>query len=71
MIFLRVVGFIEDQNVDLAYLDEAIEQALVENLPCANDYHAFGKVVIPDLFVPKVWAHRTKNMSHSLVQIIL
>jgi hypothetical protein len=36
------MGFIEDQNVDLTHLNESIEQALVENLPCADDHHALG-----------------------------
>jgi hypothetical protein len=71
VILLRVVSFIEDQNIDLAHLNEAIEQALIEDLSCADDYHVFGKVIVPDLLVPEVWSHRTENVCHILVEIIL
>lgn len=71
MILLRVVGFIEDQDVDLTRFDEAIEQALVENLACADNHHVLGEVIIPDLLVPKVWSHRTENVCHILVEIVL
>jgi hypothetical protein len=71
MILLRMVGFIEDQNVDLTHFDESIEQALMDDLACADNYHAFGEVVIPDLLVPEIWSHRTEYVCHILVEIVL
>lgn len=66
-----MVGFIEDQNVDLTHFDETIEQALIENLARADNYHTFGEVIIPDLLIPEVWSHRAENVAHILVEIVL
>jgi hypothetical protein len=66
-----MVGFIEDQNIDLTHFDETIEQALIENLARADNYHTFGEVIIPDLLIPEVWSHRAENVAHILVEIVL
>lgn len=71
MTLLGVMSFVKDQEVDLAHLHEAIEQALFENISCADNDHILCKVVIPDRLVPEVWAHRTENVCHVLVQVIL
>lgn len=52
MVFLGVVGFVEDEEVYLADLDVGAEQALVQDLCRTDNHHVLFEVPVPCLFVP-------------------
>lgn len=47
MIFLRVMSFVEDEQIDLFDGDERVGKALIEDLGCANDHHVLSKLRHP------------------------
>lgn len=50
VLLLRVVCFIEDEEVYSGHGDEAASQAVEENLGSADYHHVFAKLLIPVFF---------------------
>lgn len=48
MIFLRVVCFIEDEQIYLINRDERMHEALIKNFRCTDEHHIFIKMFLPD-----------------------
>lgn len=47
MVLLGVVGFVEDQEVDLVDLNEAAVEAVQQDLGCADNHHVFSQLLVP------------------------
>lgn len=45
VVFLRVMGLVEDQEVDLGDFHEAIEHSMVEDFSRAHNDHVLGELV--------------------------
>lgn len=70
MILFGVMSLVEDQEIDLADLEESIEQRLVEDLSRAHNDHVLRKLVIPDSLVPEIGPHGPEDMCHALIKVI-
>jgi hypothetical protein len=65
-----MVGFIEDQQINLAHLYESIEQSVVEDFSCTDNDHVSVQQVLPGLRVPEIWTHGAKYVCHILIKVI-
>jgi hypothetical protein len=70
MIFLRVMGFIEYQEVDLFHSDMGMQQALVQNLRRTNNNHIFLEKLSPSLATPEVKTKSSKYATNIHIKII-
>ena len=49
MILLRVMGFIEDEQIDFVHGNEGMSKALIEDLRCADNDFVLGQPLLPSL----------------------
>ena len=49
MILFGVVGFVENEQIDLVHGNEGMSKALIEDLRCADNDFVLGQPLLPSL----------------------
>lgn len=71
MVFLGMMSFVEDEQIDITHADERMHQTLVEDVCCTDNHFTFGKGRLPNASVPQVTAHLAAKAIDGLVQIAI
>lgn len=69
MALFGVMGFVENEQVDLIDVDERVHQALAQDISRADNDHVFLKMLLPCLLGPKLALHRSAEAIDFVVQI--
>ena len=64
-----MVGFVEDEQVDLAHGHERMHQTLIEHIGSADDDHVLLEVGPPDFVAPQITSHVAAEPFDLLVEV--
>jgi len=71
VVLLRVVRFVEDQEIDLVNGYESMHETLIQNFCCADNDHILRKMFFPNASMPKVATHVSTEALDPLVEVVL
>ena len=69
MIFLCMVGFVENQKIDLVNAKEGVVQTLSENFGGTHNDHVICEMLLPFGFAPQVTTHIATEHIHRLIKV--
>ena len=64
-----MMGFVEDEQIDLAHRHERMHQTLIEHVGGADDDHVLLEVGAPDFLAPQITSHVAAEPFDLLVEV--